>query len=110
MKEFIKENKLISIGLGLMVIICVAELITMIYLTINPMPEIKQYPTCGTVVEINKENDEVVVEDFNGNLWAFEGCEDWAEGDICAMIMSDEGTSEIYDDTIVQVRYCGYNY
>lgn len=70
----------------------------------------KEYPTCATVVELDRENDEVVVEDFNGNLWAFEGCEDWAEGDICAMIMNDEGTSEIYDDTIVQVRYCGYNY
>ena len=70
----------------------------------------KEYPTCATVVELDRENDEVVVEDFNGNLWAFDGCEDWAEGDICAMIMNDEGTSEIYDDTIVQVRYCGYNY
>lgn len=70
----------------------------------------KEYPTCATVIELDRENDEVVVEDFNGNLWAFEGCEDWVEGDICAMIMNDEGTSEIYDDTIVQVRYCGHNY
>ena len=72
--------------------------------------EIKHYPSCGTVVEINCENGEVVVEDFNGNLWAFEGSEDWLEGDICAMIMSDEATPEIYDDVIVQVRYCGWNY
>ena len=54
--------------------------------------DFKHYPLCGTVVEVNRENGEVVVEDFNGNLWAFEGCEDWMEGDICAMIMSDEGT------------------
>ena len=52
--------------------------------------EIKHYPACGEVVEINKEDDKVLVEDFNGNLWAFEDVEDWMKGDICAMIMSDE--------------------
>ena len=72
--------------------------------------EFKHYPLCGTVVEVNKENGEVVVEDFNGNLWAFEDGEDWLEGDICAMTMSDEGTSSIYDDVVVQARYCGWNY
>jgi len=73
--------------------------------------EFNHYPACGEVVEVNRENGEVVVEDFNGNLWAFEGCEDWMEGDICAMIMSDEGTPEtIYDDVIIQARYCGCNY
>ena len=73
--------------------------------------EFHHYPACGEVVEINRENGKVVVEDFNGNLWAFEGCEDWMEGDICAMIMSDEGTPEtIYDDVIIQARYCGWNY
>ena len=73
--------------------------------------EFKHYPLCGTVVEVNRENGEVVVEDFNGNLWAFEGCEDWLEGDICAMIMSDEATPDtIYDDVIIQARYCGWAY
>ena len=73
--------------------------------------EFRHYPACGEVVEINRENGKVVVEDFNGNLWAFEGGEDWMEGDICAMIMSDEGTPEIiYDDVIIQARYCGWNY
>ena len=72
--------------------------------------EFNHYPACGEVVEVNRENGKVVVEDFNGNLWAFEGTEDWMEGDICAMIMSDEATPEIYDDVIIQVRYCGYNY
>ena len=72
--------------------------------------EIRHYPSCGMVVEINRENGEVIVKDFNGNLWAFEGNEDWLEGDICAMIMSDEGTPSIYDDVIIQARYCGWNY
>ena len=111
MKEFIKENKLVSIGIGLMIIICIVELIAMIYLTINPLPKTEQYPTCGTVVEIDSKTNLVTIEDFNGNLWVFEGCEDWMEGDICVMIMSDEGTPEtIYDDVIIQIRYCGWDY
>lgn len=110
MKEFIKENKLVFIGLSLMVMICIAELIAMIYLTVNPLSKTEQYPTCGIVVEVDRENDLVMVEDFNGNLWEFEGCEDWLEGDVCSMIMSDKTTPEIYDDVIIQVRYCGYNY
>lgn len=68
------------------------------------------YPTCGVIVEINYENDEVTVEDFNNNLWIFKGAEDWAEGDICAMIMNNEGTPEIYDDIIIQTKYCGWKY
>ena len=109
MKEFIKENKLVSIGISLMIIICVVELIVMIYLTITPPPKTEHYPLCGTVVEINRENGKVMVEDFNGNLWTFEGCEDWLEGDICAMIISDEATPDtIYDDVIIQTRYCGW--
>ena len=72
--------------------------------------KIKHYPSCGTVVEVNRENGRIVVEDFNGNLWAFEGGEDWLEGDICAMTMSDEGTPSIYDDVVIQARYCGWNY
>ena len=68
----------------------------------------QDYPTCGVVVEVNYKNDLVVVEDFNGNLWEFEGCEDWLEGDIASMIMNDCGTPEIYDDEIITVRYSGY--
>lgn len=74
----------------------------------QPIRKAKEYPTCGEVVEVDYENDLVVVEDFNGNLWEFEGCEDWLEGDIASMIMNDCGTPEIYDDEIVTVKYSGY--
>ena len=50
----------------------------------------------------------MTVEDFNGNLWQFDGAEDWVEGDICTLIMNSKGTEEIKDDTIISVHYSGY--
>lgn len=63
------------------------------------------YPLSTTVTEIN--NDTVTVEDSNGNLWSFNGVEDWQVGDGCALIMHDNSTSEIMDDTIISTRYQG---
>lgn len=61
------------------------------------------YPLTTTVTEI--ENETVTVEDSNGNLWSFNGVEDWQVGDGCALIMHDNSTSEIMDDTIISTRY-----
>lgn len=63
------------------------------------------YPLTTTVTEIN--NNTVTVEDSNGNLWSFNGAEDWQVGDGCALIMHDNSTSEIMDDTIISTRYQG---
>lgn len=63
------------------------------------------YALVGEIVEIDRSNDMVAVQDYNGNMWAFTGTEDWMVGDTCAMVMSDNGTDTIYDDTIESVRY-----
>lgn len=74
-------------------------------------PQYTLYPTCGIVSELNEANDLVIFTDFNGNEWEFYGVEDWTEGDRIAAIMSDNCTPEsIYDDVIVQTRYCGWVY
>lgn len=64
------------------------------------------YPGTGIITEI--KNDVVTFEDFNGFLWSFEGAEDYAINDRVAVIFDDAGTEEIFDDIILQVRYCGY--
>lgn len=66
------------------------------------------YALTTIVVELDVENDVVTCKDFNGNLWEFEGCEDWTIGDIASLLMSDRGTEKIYDDTIISTRYNGY--
>lgn len=61
------------------------------------------YPLTTTVTEI--KNDTVTVEDSNGNIWSFDGAEDWEVGDGCALIMDDNSTSEIVDDVIISAKY-----
>lgn len=63
------------------------------------------YPLSTTVTEIN--NDTVTVEDSNGNLWSFNGAEDWEINDSCALIMNDNNTKDIRDDVIISTRYQG---
>lgn len=66
-----------------------------------------QYAKTAKIVEVNRITDTVTCEDYNGNLWEFTECEDWEVGDIAALLMNNNGTESIYDDTIVEVRYCG---
>ena len=67
------------------------------------------YPETAKVIEVNYNEDTVTVETFTGFLFSFEGVEDWAEGDCCALIMDDFGTAEISDDLIVSARYSGWD-
>lgn len=64
-------------------------------------------PLCGVVVEVNYKEDYIAIEDFTGNVWEWEGVEDWQEGDIAALIMDDNGTENIFDDIILDIQYCG---
>ena len=65
------------------------------------------YPL-STVIECVNGN-EITAKDFNGNLWTFtDNSEDWYKGDICSLIMHDNYTDIIYDDTIIKAQYSGF--
>lgn len=66
------------------------------------------YPKTFVVSACDLDNDKVFIVDANGNEWAISGIEDWMEGDVASAIMSDNGTPEIYDDAILDIRYSGY--
>jgi len=66
------------------------------------------YAMTAVIVSLNYDTDTVKVEDFNGNVWAFDGCEDWQLFDMCALMMDDNNTIDIYDDMIVSIRYNGW--
>lgn len=66
-----------------------------------------QYAVVMEVVELDESEDLVILADMNGNAWEWEGIEDWEVGDICGVLMDDNGTAEIYDDIIENIRYCG---
>ena len=66
------------------------------------------YPETARVVDLDYAEDVVTVETFNGHLFAFEGCEDYALNDCVSLIMDDCGTELIYDDAIVKAEYGGW--
>ena len=68
----------------------------------------EQYPQAFVVELVNYEQDFMVLVDYNGNEWIYEGIEDFDCGDIVAAIMEERGTSTIYDDEIIMIRYAGY--
>lgn len=67
------------------------------------------YAKTAIVYEIDRDADVVVVEDATGNLWEFEGVEDYEIGDFVSMVMDDNDTTSIYDDVIVVSQYSGYS-
>lgn len=83
----------------------IASIIFMTFLACVPAFA-AEYPGLLHITEVR---DSIVVGvDGNGNEWTFlDPCEDWETDDLCAVIFDDEGTTQIYDDTIRQVRYVG---
>ena len=75
--------------------------------TENSQKKTENYPLTTIVTEINPEIDVVSITDNNGFVWQFYGVEDWEEGDVCSVIMNDNGTETIFDDIIVTTRYGG---
>ena len=57
------------------------------------------------VVEIDRDADVVTFEDCNGNLWDWEGVEDWEVGDNAALLMNSKGTEKIFDDEIISAKF-----
>lgn len=66
------------------------------------------YAMTAKVVDISRPLDRVTIEDSNGNLWQFDGIEDYEVGDFCSCVMNDNNTELIFDDEIVSVQYAGY--
>lgn len=58
------------------------------------------YPAAGYVT--NQENDFVSVELASGEIFQFFADPgDYEKGDLCAMIIDSNGTTEVYDDIII---------
>ena len=90
-------------------VIVITVLITVVWLGIISLKHSENlYGLTTMVFDVSYATDTVTVEDFNGNLWQFNGVKDWVEGDICTLVMDSKGTAEIKDDTIISVHYSGY--
>ena len=64
------------------------------------------YSRSAVVVGVDYTSDIVTVEDSTGNLWTFDGVEDYDLSDRVSLIVHDNGTDwDIKDDRIIEVRY-----
>lgn len=84
--------------------ILVALTLTMVALTASA----DIYPKTAKVVEVNYDEDLVTIETCTGITYTFEGCEDWTEGDGVSLIMEDNDTESILDDSILMAEYTGW--
>ena len=66
------------------------------------------YALTTYVVEIDRDNDIVTCEDYNGNLWEFYGAGDWEVGDCASLLMNSRGTEKIQDDTIENAKFSAW--
>ena len=83
-------------------------LMMMVVLGFAVAAKAETYALTTVVVSLDYDADVVECMDFNGNVWAFDGCEDWALFDVCSMTMDDMNTNSIYDDAIINCRYDGW--
>ena len=67
-----------------------------------------EYPETFIVVAVDPEHDFITLQDFNGYTWNWNGCDDWMIGDIASARMDSNGTEEIQDDEIIELKYSGY--
>ena len=61
------------------------------------------YPMDTVVREIDYDNNIVIVENNDGELFSFFGTDSFKVSDSCALLMYDNTTSDITDDVIIQI-------
>lgn len=66
------------------------------------------YSTIGRITGYDLPSDTLYITTTDGNLWEYEGIEDWLYNDFCSMVFCDNGTDDITDDEIIYMRYIGY--
>lgn len=74
-------------------------------LTCNRNANTSVYAKHGIVTRLDRDADVVTFTDSVGNDWSFYGVEDWMIGDGVSAVMNDNGTDNIFDDEVVNVRY-----
>lgn len=86
----------------------IATIITLALIALCGIATAELYPATARVISVDMDADLVTVETFTGYTYAFDGVEDWTEGDCCSLIMEDNGTDLVYDDAIIKAQYGGW--
>jgi hypothetical protein len=62
------------------------------------------YTMQAKVIDVDTVSDTVQIEDSHGEVWEFFGTENFQKGNSVIVLMDDQSTSSVYDDTILSVR------
>ena len=65
------------------------------------------YAKSGIITLVDRTEDRVCFTDHQRLYWEFESADDWKVNDLVACIMSNNGTENIYDDIVINVKYEG---
>jgi hypothetical protein len=93
-------NTCVAIGFVIVAIITVS----LIHQVTSPTDNNTHYVTQAKVIGINTASDTVQIEDSHGEIWEFFGTENFQKGNSVIVLMDDQSTSTVYDDTILSVR------
>ena len=74
---------------------------------LKSLEQTETYPLTAKVIKVNRKTDTVTVRDYSGHKWKFRDCEDYEKNDVVSMLMDSNGTENVKDDIILQVRYSG---
>lgn len=62
------------------------------------------YIRAGTIIGVEYDYDQYIIEDYAGQVWLFDGVEDLSYGDHIAMLMWNKLTPwTIFDDMIIEI-------
>lgn len=105
----LEDTYLSSLVIALALIIMVCPILAACGVFHSDAVVAENYAMTAIVIKTDRNSDMVTIKDSNGNKWQFCGVEDWEVNDCVSLIMYDNGTRQISDDTIVSVRYNSWN-
>ena len=102
----------IGVILGIILICAIIIACAVIYLYIRPetaaTPKVTYYALTAKVIKLDSINDIVAVEDSTGNIWEFYGTQDWELNDCVSLVMNNQGTDSIFDDSIENATFSAW--
>lgn len=69
----------------------------------STMTRSQMYSMVGEVIEVNRSEDYIAIENTAGDIYRWTSAEWWQIGDIIAMTMDDMGTDDVTDDEILDM-------
>lgn len=102
--------KISKIDKSILILGCIAAVVGLIISCFSGFcndskKQTRDYPLTTIVTGVDLKNNTIYVTDKSGFVWGFYGAEEWRINDFCSLIMNDNGTEEIFDDTIIEVRH-----